>query len=83
MFDTPMLRQLIRTGKAGTLIAKGIPGGFLLAMREGLDEQVLEVQRGHARKFKRLEAVAAYLKVMGVHDFAVELDQWTPKALDI
>jgi hypothetical protein len=80
VIDTPVLRQLIRAGKAGTLVAKGVPGGFVLALREGLDEQLLEAQRGHARKFKRLEAVASYLKNLGAQEFAVELDQWSPKA---
>lgn len=83
VIDTPLLRQLLRSGKAGELVAKGVPGGFVLAMREGLDEQLLEAQRGHARRFKRLEAVASYLKELGAHDFAVELSQWTPRALDV
>lgn len=83
VIDTPLLRQLLRAGKAGSLVAKGVPGGFVLAMREGLDEQLLEAQRGHARRFKRLEAVASYLKELGAHDFAVELGQWTPRALDV
>ncbi|MGB7422461.1 MAG: hypothetical protein WA917_11395 [Comamonas sp.] len=83
MFDTPLLRHLLRTGKAGTLVAKGVPGGFVLAMREGLDEQLLEAQRGHARKFKRLEAVASYLKDLGARDFAVEIDQWEPRSLGL
>lgn len=83
MLDTPLLRQLLRAGKAGALVAKGVPGGFVLAMREGLDEQLLEAQRGHARKFKRLEAVASYLKEQGARDFVVELEQWGPKALDL
>lgn len=65
------------------LVAKGVPGGFVLAMREGLDEQLLEAQRGHARKFRRLEAVASYLKEQGARDFLVELEQWAPKALDL
>ncbi len=83
MIDTPLLRQLVRVGKAGNLVAKGVPGGFVLAMREGLDEQLLEAQRGHARKFKRLEAVASYLKDLGAKEFSVELEQWTPKALNV
>lgn len=83
MLDTPLLRQLLRVGKAGSLVARGVPGGFVLAMRDGLDEQLLEAQRGHARKFRRLEAVASYLKDLGARDFAVELGQWAPKSLDI
>ncbi len=83
MFDTSLLRQLVRSGKAGALVAKGVPGGFMLAMREGLDEQLLEAQRGHARKFKRLEAIASFLKDLGAQEFTVELEQWAPKSLDV
>jgi len=83
VIDTQLLRQLLRAGKAGDLVAKGVPGGFMLAMREGLDEQLLEAQRGHARRFKRLDAVASYLKELGAQDFAVELGQWTTRALDV
>lgn len=82
-FDTPMLRQLIRAGKAGDLIAKGVPGGFVLAMREGVVEQLLRAQRGGPRKFKRLDAVANYLQELGAHRFEVELVQWSSTSLDI
>lgn len=82
-FDTPLLRQLIRAGKAGELVAKGVPGGFVLAMREGLDEQLLEAQRGHARKFKRLEALASFLKGLGAQNFEVDLTQWDVQSLDV
>lgn len=83
MLDTPLLRHLVRAGKAGPLIAKGVPGGFVLAMRDGLDEQLLEAQRGHPRKFKRLEAVASYLNGLGAKEFVVELEKWSSKALDV
>lgn len=83
MINTAVLRQLVRSGKAGELVAKGVPGGFLLAMKEGLDEQLVEAQRGHARKFKRLEAVASYLHELGARQFTVDLEQWSRKALDV
>lgn len=83
MLDTPLLRQLIHTGKAGDLVAKGVPGGFVLAMRDGLDEQVLHAQRGGARKFKRLDALAAYLQSLGAGRFAVELIGWSEVSLDL
>ena len=82
-FNTLLLRQLVGSGKAGTLVAKGVPGGFVLAMREGLQDDLLSAQRGGIRKFKRLEAVAAYLRDIGAREFAVELGQWAPKSLDI
>ncbi|MDE2400184.1 MAG: hypothetical protein KGL90_00775 [Burkholderiales bacterium] len=52
-------------------------------MREGLDEQLLEAQRGHARKFKRLEALASFLKGLGAQNFEVDLTQWDVQSLDV
>lgn len=83
VLDTPLLRQLVRSGKAGALVARGVPGGFVLAMREGIEEQLLEAQRGHPRKFKRLESVASYLRSLGATEFAVDLAQWDQHALDV
>lgn len=82
-FDTSVLRQLVRTGKAGELVAKGVPGGFVLAMRDGLDEQLLRAQRGGPRRFKRLEALANYLHNLGARRFEVELGQWSHSSLGI
>lgn len=82
-FDTSILRQLVRVGKAGELVAKGVPGGFVLAMRSGIDEQLLRAQRGGARKFKRLDALAGYLQDLGARHFEVELEQWTPSSLNV
>jgi hypothetical protein len=78
-----VLRQLVRAGKAGELVARGVPGGFVLAMREGIDEQLLKAQRGGPRKFKRLEAVASYLQDIGAQYFGVDLSQWSANALDL
>jgi hypothetical protein len=81
--NTPLLRQLVGSGKAGALVAKGVPGGFVLAMREGLNDDLLSAQRGSIRKFKRLDALGAYLMDIGAQQFSVELGQWTPKSLDV
>lgn len=81
--DTPLLRQLLHTGRAGELVAKGVPGGFVLMMRDGISEQLLAAQRGGARKFKRLDALASYLASIGGRAFAVELGQWAPRSLDV
>lgn len=64
-------------------MARGVPGGFLLAIRDGLDEQLLEAQRGHVRQFRRLETLAGFLKALGAHEFSVELDQWTQEGLGV
>ena len=83
MIDTPVLRQLARTGKTGRLVAKGVPGGFVVAVGEGLDEQLLRAQRGGARKFKRLDSVASYFHTVGVRHFEVELAQWSDASLEV
>lgn len=80
IFDTRLLRQLIRSGKTGELVARGVPGGFVLAMRDGLDEQILFSQRGRHRVFRRLDAVAAFLRKVGGQEFVVELGHWEPAA---
>lgn len=81
--DAKLLRQLLQAGKAGRLVARGIPGGFILSMTEGLGDQVLEAQRGHPRKFKRLDAVASFLQGIGGSEFHVDLAQWSVKSLSI
>ncbi|MFM1990202.1 MAG: hypothetical protein RJA99_3159 [Pseudomonadota bacterium] len=81
MFDTPLLRQLIRSGKSGELVARGVPGGFVLVMREGVTEDLLEAQRGGARKFKHLDALASYLHTLGASEFRVELGPWSESSI--
>jgi hypothetical protein len=81
VFDTRVLKQVLRTGTTGELVAKGVPGGFVLALRTGMHEDLLTAQRGGLRKFKRLEALASYLKDMGAASFTVELARWSDKSL--
>ncbi len=79
--NTPLLKQLAALGKTGTLVAKGVPGGFVLVMRDGLDEPLLEAQRGHSRVFRKLDAVASFLRGIGVQSFDVEMQQWVAESL--
>lgn len=73
MIDTPVLRHLARAGKLDELVAKAVPGGFVLVVRNGLEEEILRAQRGGARTFKRLDAVSSYLAELGVTRFCVDL----------
>lgn len=79
--NTPLLKQLAALGKTGPLVAKGVPGGFVIVMRDMLEEQLLEAQRGHPRVFKKLDAVASFLHGIGVLTFDVETVNWSPVAL--
>lgn len=81
MIDTPVLRHLAKTGKLGDLIAKQVPEGFLLLMRDGLDEDVLKAQRGGPRTFRRLDSLCSYLNQLGVEHFRVELTDYGAQEL--
>ena len=81
MFDTPTLRHLATLGRAAGLVAKGVPGGFVLVMRSGIQEEVLTAQRGGPRTFRRLETGASYLKDLGIHSFEVDLGSWDSNSL--
>jgi hypothetical protein len=73
---TPLLRHLISTGLVGQLCARGVPGGFLLVMRQGEAELALAAQRGAPRVFRRLDTLAGYAKEQGARTVVVELDGW-------
>lgn len=76
MITTPVLRQLAAAGATTQLSAKGVPGGFVLAIRVGLEEQLLEAQRGGVRKFRRLDALSRYVRALGLSSFDVQMTGW-------
>lgn len=45
-------------------------------MKVGQNEEVLEAQRGHPRRFRRLDAAARYLEGIGAEAFIVDLSKW-------
>lgn len=72
MIDTPVLRQLARLGSLDDVVARQVPGGFVVIVRHGLEEEALRAQRGGARTFRRLDTVCGFLAEIGVHRFTVE-----------
>lgn len=48
----------------------------MLWAKVGLEERPLKAYRGQARVFKRLDAVAKYVKELGIDRFEVELCGW-------
>ncbi|MGO4395864.1 hypothetical protein AB4Z46_31370 [Variovorax sp. M-6] len=76
-FGTPLLRELAATRKVGSLIARGVTGGFILVMRDGDREQTLATQRGGERVFKKLDSLATYLAELGIYRVTVELENWS------
>lgn len=81
MINTPVLRQMAAAGAVTRATARGVPGGYVLAIRMGMDEQLLGAQRGGARRFRRLDALAKYIKSIGLSDFDVGLADWEPTGL--
>lgn len=81
MISTPLLRQMAAAGAITRIAARGVPGGYVLNVRMGMDEQLLEAQRGGVRCFKRLDAVAKYVKSIGLDGFNVEIAAWAPHGL--
>lgn len=76
MISTSVLKALAVAGSISKLSARGVPGGFLLFVTVGLEEIPVKAYRGQARVFKRLDAVAKYVKDLGLDTFEVRLDCW-------
>ncbi len=81
MISTSVLRQMAAAGAVNRVSAQGVPGGFVLSVRVGMDEQLLAAQRGGARRFKRLDALAKYLQTVGIRIFDVDTVRWDSKGL--
>ncbi len=83
--DTPVLRQLLRSGRCGPIRARGVPGGFVVEIvsEGGLENDVLASQRGAVRRFRTLDAVANYLNGLGAPRFEVVMESWSRQSLSI
>lgn len=79
--ETLVFRQLIEAGAIRSVSAKGVPGGFVLVAYTDTGEYILSAQRGHSRVFKHLDAVASYLRELGLNRFSVDHGNWTPTSL--
>lgn len=76
MYKTSLLKGLAAAGSISRLTAHGVPGGFLLLVGVGMEEAPVRAYRGQARVFKRLDAVARYVKDLGLDRFEVEMAAW-------
>jgi hypothetical protein len=80
MFTTSLLRGLAAAGSISNITARGVPGGFVLVIRVGLNESTLKAYRGKARLFRRLDAAAKYVKDLGLAHFEVEVSGWSDQS---
>lgn len=78
MFSTSLLKGLVSAGSVSSMTARAVPGGFLLYVRVGLEEQPVKAYRGQPRTFKKLDAVASYVRELGLSRFETELSGWAP-----
>lgn len=78
ILETKLLRQLVLAGAVTQAAVKAVPGGFVLAVTVGMDNRLLEAQRGGARRFRTLDTAARYLHEVGLVRFVVELDGYEP-----
>ncbi len=84
MIDTPVLRQLARLGSLEEVIARQVPGGFVVIVRNGIEEEALLAQRGGPRTFRHLDTLCSFLAQVGVLRFTVEAGNFgTQNALRI
>jgi len=66
------LAQLIDAGAVRGATVVGIQGGWGVLVRYGLAERQLAAKRGGVRTWRRLDAVAGYLRGLGLAQFEVD-----------
>lgn len=77
----PLLEQMVKTKILhGSVIARSIEGGYLFVVRTGDVEQVLSIQRGGPRVFKKLDALVAYVRSLNIQWMSIDLGGVGPRA---
>lgn len=66
------LEQLIDAGAVRGATVVGVQGGWSILVRYGLAERRLAAKRGGVRTWRRLDAVAGYLRGLGLAHFYVD-----------
>jgi hypothetical protein len=78
-----LLKELVAAGAIRALDAEGVPGGYVLLALTEVGARTLETQRGRARVFKSLDAVAALVRDVGARRFQVHVTGWAESGLDV
>jgi len=66
------LEQLIEANAVRSTTVVGVQGGWSVLVRYGMAERRLAAQRGGVRTWRRLDAVAGYLRGLGLARFEVD-----------
>ena len=66
------LEQLVEANAVRSTTVVGVQGGWSVLVRYGMAERRLAAQRGGVRTWRRLDAVAGYLRGLGLARFEVD-----------
>jgi len=66
------LEQLVEANAVRSTTVVGVQGGWSVLVRYGMAERRLAAQRGGVRTWRRLDAVAGYLRGLGLAQFEVD-----------
>lgn len=66
------LRELFAAGMASNVLARGMPGGFVLEVSIGGRTALLASSKGDIRTFASIETMSVILRRMGVTTFMVD-----------
>lgn len=77
MFSTSLLKGLAAAGAVSKLTARGVDGGYILFAQVGMEESPVKAYRGLPRVFRKLDAVASYVKELGLERFDVDVSRWS------
>lgn len=81
LISSPKLKTLIEAGALQHLIARGVPGGFVLVAKVGMRERTLEAQRGGVRIFKSANGLVGYARTAGARHVDIDLAGYDPSNL--
>jgi hypothetical protein len=82
LIDAPHLKLLVEAGAVQYLTARGIPGGFVIVVRVGLNEKTVRGQKVKApRVFTTLDGISNYCRAAGVRRFDVDLAGYSKESL--
>lgn len=75
MINSKQLTALANANAIKAIEVRGTAGGFIITV----DGNLIELQRGNARVFRKLQSAATYLKSKGIGTFTVDLSRWSPE----
>lgn len=80
--DTSRLKTLVDAGAISHASARGVPGGYVLAVRVGMVEKAIRAhKKTNARIFSTLEGLSNYCLAAGIRRIDVDLAGYSKEAL--